>query len=40
VSQGQTVHFGTGFVGGGERVGSGQVSTLSAGEAVRVNEHI
>jgi len=38
VAKGQTVHFGIGFAGGGELVGSGQVSTLSAEEAVRVNE--
>jgi len=30
VAQGQTMHFGIGFVGGGELVGSGRVSPLSA----------
>ena len=38
LAEGQTLHFGIGFAGGGELVGSGQVSTLSAEEAVRVNE--
>ena len=38
VAKGQTLHFGIGLVGGGELVGSGRVSTLSAEEAVRVNE--
>jgi hypothetical protein len=38
VAKGQTMHFGIGFAGGGELVGSGRVSPLSAEEAVRVNE--
>jgi hypothetical protein len=38
VAKGQTMHFGIGFAGGGEFVGSGRVSPLSAEEAVRVNE--
>ena len=38
IAKGQTLHFGIGFSGGGEFVGSGHVSPLSSEEAVRVNE--
>lgn len=38
IAKGQTLHFGIGFSGGGEFVGSGHVAPLSAEQAVRVNE--
>lgn len=38
VGKGQTLHFGIGLAGGGELVGSGRVSPLSAEEAERANE--
>lgn len=38
IARGQTLHFGIGFVGGGELVGSQRVSPLSAEEAERANE--